>query len=380
MNRGMEMWFRLQTNLICVALLGIILGHIHISRRDQERTDKVLRYIMELDLLLLVLEIIRTYISGSDVSWHKTLHKAAMIFIFLLIPVIMMTAPAFLLAWMEKTTKIKKYLNPILYIPVVFNGILTIFTIQTQWLGYINERNEYVRGPLFGCVLVNYLIYLIYTMGIMKKYGKYMLKNHRYVVYNISLVMCIAVSLQMNEQSVLTIWSTVGILCVCAYTFMIYYNWLHDPLTGVESRVGYSQYIKHIENRKSVKLTAINIDLDDFKQINDQYGHQEGDWALISFTQILRDYIQIDKKVIRIGGDEFLIFIENCNETKIIEQLERVKAAITDFNLKNHKGYELKFSYGILEYQKERENIKQFLIRLDKLMYEQKNKKKYKSK
>ena len=224
-------------------------------------------------------------------------------------------APAFYLAWLEKTTKIKKHLSYAIYIPAIMNTVVTILTIQTNWLGYINEENIYVRGPLFNCVLIVCMFYLVYTMGLIFKYRKQMVKRHLYVTSVIGAVICIAVELQINEQSMLTIWSTIGILCVCGYIFIIYYNWMHDELTGVENRTSYTQYIKQLENH---------------------------------------------------------------NEIKIVKELDQVNKAITQFNLENKKGYELKFSYGISVYQKHKESMAEFLARVDWMMYEQKNKRKNK--
>ncbi len=372
------MWVRLQTNLLVAMLLSVLIGHIHFNIKHQEQTEKILHYIMTLDLIQLISETACHYFNGIEMIQYKFIHEYIMISIYFLTPIIANMGPLFFFAWLEKTAHIRKKLNPILYFPIMINTVITILTIKTKWLGHINAENEYVRGPLFLELVIVCAVYIFYTVGMILKYRKYLIKAHLYVIYAIATIICASVIPQINKLGVFTIWSTIGILCVCTYIFIIYYNWMHDTLTGVESRASYAQYLRQLENRKKVTLTVISIDLDGFKKINDEFGHQEGDYALAQFARMLQSCIQLRKKVIRVGGDEFLIFIEENDQCKIMREIDTLQRSVDEFNLKNRKQYQLKFSYGISRYQKEKENIKEFLMKLDQLMYEQKNQKKHK--
>jgi len=105
---------------------------------------------------------------------------------------------------------------------------------------------------------------------------------------------------------------------------------LKDPLTGLWNR----KYIEHqINILKSDKSTGsfLILDLDNFKGINDNYGHVAGDAALESFARTLQRFVHKDDIVARIGGDEFAVFLRNCygkellsdRITGLIKQVEK---------------------------------------------------------
>ncbi len=139
-----------------------------------------------------------------------------------------------------------------------------------------------------------------------------------------------------------------------------------DDLTGLYTR-------QKMEARLRFKLKAKNpfilimADLDGFKNINDVYGHGEGDKALKMTADLLRKAINIEDLVCRYGGDEFLIIVEN---EKDISQMviDRISNAFDRINKKTK--YHLGCSYGY-EYVKDPQstNLDDLLQRVDKKMY-----------
>lgn len=129
-----------------------------------------------------------------------------------------------------------------------------------------------------------------------------------------------------------------------------------DPLTGLLNRSGASESITAYLNRISDnELCAFMImDLDNFKEINDIYGHQAGDEYLKSLADALTDFLP-DAIVARLGGDEFVVFLKNCTGTsqisntalsilKIIKDVNHSR--ITAFNTTGSIGIALVPSYG----------------------------------
>jgi diguanylate cyclase (GGDEF)-like protein len=85
---------------------------------------------------------------------------------------------------------------------------------------------------------------------------------------------------------------------------------LHDPLTGVANRTLFVERMAaamRLRRRSGVPLAVLAIDLDDFKQLNDLYGHLEGDRALVTVAERLSSAVRHADTVGRIGGDEFLV-------------------------------------------------------------------------
>ena len=101
-----------------------------------------------------------------------------------------------------------------------------------------------------------------------------------------------------------------------------------DTLTGLYNRHGFDQLVtKYLKRHPTTNCIAIQFDIDDFKLINDQYGHATGDLALQVLAEEMKK--KFPKKAIlgRNGGDEFCVFLPNCtseHETKTIEQFTRM--------------------------------------------------------
>jgi diguanylate cyclase (GGDEF)-like protein len=107
----------------------------------------------------------------------------------------------------------------------------------------------------------------------------------------------------------------------------------HDPLTGLLNRRGMDEALAHhfsILARDTCaknNFSVLNLDLDRFKGINDTYGHHIGDDVIRFFAQTLTETLRSNYDiVIRLGGDEFIVILPECN----LEQAEIVKGTIKD--------------------------------------------------
>ncbi|MCR5405023.1 MAG: GGDEF domain-containing protein [Butyrivibrio sp.] len=96
------------------------------------------------------------------------------------------------------------------------------------------------------------------------------------------------------------------------------YKASHDELTGLYNRAGYDLLLSGIDLQSTFLLL---IDVDDFKTINDTFGHDIGDSVLIRVAKTLSDHFRSDDYVCRIGGDEFAVFMVHADSTqqKLIE-------------------------------------------------------------
>lgn len=99
-----------------------------------------------------------------------------------------------------------------------------------------------------------------------------------------------------------------------------------DYLTGVYNR-GYlfDVYMKRITGRD---VGVMLLDIDDFKPINDYYGHQVGDLILVEIAKIIASHIRQEDKVIRLGGDEFMIVVPDISQDALAEMAKRIEKHI----------------------------------------------------
>lgn len=156
-----------------------------------------------------------------------------------------------------------------------------------------------------------------------------------------------------------------------------------DELTQISNRRGFSALALHALNlckRLNRPASLFFFDLDFFKEINDRFGHAEGDLALINFSKILKDAFRESDVVGRLGGDEFVTLLTNANQSETNLILHRLEKVLEEFN-NQHKsrGYEIVYSVGVVAFDPTRHlSINDLLAEGDRLMYEQKRNKRIK--
>ena len=126
-----------------------------------------------------------------------------------------------------------------------------------------------------------------------------------------------------------------------------------------------------MQNTESGTLAGIMIDLNSFKSINDEYGHQLGDQALQQVAEILkRTFRYRDDFIARYGGDEFIVLITDETKTRLSDQIVRLKERVEQFNEHRIFPFEISLSIGYDYYPGlETADIKDFLKHIDELMY-----------
>jgi len=151
---------------------------------------------------------------------------------------------------------------------------------------------------------------------------------------------------------------------------------LTDELTGLYNRRGFmtlaDQCFK-LANRMNIKVPVGYADLDGLKAINDSFGHQEGDKALVEAAEAFRESFRDSDIIARLGGDEFVVVPIANNGSGIEAALERLQKNIVRRNEQEGRNYTLSVSIGITYYDPLTPcTIEEILDRGDKLMYEQK--------
>ena len=248
--------------------------------------------------------------------------------------------------------------------------VLMIVNIFVPVVFEINELNVYTRGPLF--MVKNLLEVILMADGVLI----YLISWYRsggvkfFPVLEFVCPIFICVCLQMRFYGISTIWVGIAVGYTNLMLALQNENIFIDKLTGLYNRY----YLDKItgEVKRNRKITMMMLDMNGFKEINDSFGHSQGDDALVSMAEILQRTVGDAGLVFRYAGDEFVIFLNSDNEADAEKFKKLIKKNLEDFNSQSKKKYSLSASIGGGVFELNKNSIDKILVQIDKRMYEDK--------
>jgi two-component system cell cycle response regulator len=152
---------------------------------------------------------------------------------------------------------------------------------------------------------------------------------------------------------------------------------LRDDLTGLNNRRGFIGLAEHhaqLAYRTKRSFLLAFVDLDGMKQINDTFGHQEGNRALVDAADLLRDSFRYSDILGRLGGDEFAAIVIEAGKGTMETVTRRLQQKLATYNSRPGCRYKLSFSVGIVAWNgvDERPDIGRLMSQADEAMYTQK--------
>ena len=150
----------------------------------------------------------------------------------------------------------------------------------------------------------------------------------------------------------------------------------HDSLTNVYNRRYFEElYFSFIHKIKESNrsFSLVYFDLDNLKNINDTFGHQTGDRAILSFVNTIKKNIRESDLLARYGGDEFIALFFNAGKECVEHRIYKIKELLNKTPVYiNGEIVKVEFSYGIANYPEDHEELKILIKKADQRMYENK--------
>jgi diguanylate cyclase (GGDEF)-like protein len=143
-----------------------------------------------------------------------------------------------------------------------------------------------------------------------------------------------------------------------------------DFLTGIANRQAFFEFAGIEINRcrrHGYPLTIAYIDCDNFKVINDRFGHQTGDDLLCSVANTLQKSIRVTDIVARLGGDEFAILLPETGYEPAVVVIRKIQKILLDIMQKNR--WPITFSFGVVTFHSPPNTVDEIIKRSDALMY-----------
>lgn len=255
---------------------------------------------------------------------------------------------------------------------IVIEASLLIINFFEPVVFYMDEDNVYHRAEFFGVFVLAGLLLIFYgfVFYFVSKVKNPALRYFPVWQFLVPILVGVFVQSFIYGATLLPSCFTIAFaaLVICLQNECIYI----DKLTGVYNRYELEKIMMVLNRRRSERIAALMLDLNDFKFINDNYSHTEGDNALIAFADIMVDVVKSDGIVIRFAGDEFLIIMRRFKDVDINDYKERILKAVDEYNNDSGKPYKLSVAVGGAIFEYNDESASEFMDKIDALMYKDK--------
>ena len=325
--------------------------------------------------LLLAADTLTRLVDGMPGDAPHALNWGSSVLLYLMAPVVPLLYVLYIdYLVFHNGRRLRRLLWPLSTV-VVLAGLFTVINFLTGWMFTIDTQNVYRRGPYLFLHTASMYAMLFYTYVFIIKNRLRIDKRHLLTLLLFAVPPVIGAILQAFIYGLALIWSGMTLSILLLY-FNIQDKRLEtDYLTGVFNRRQLDRYLREKirSGTKKRSFSAILLDLDGFKEINDRHGHITGDNALLDAAGLLKSCLRRNDFIARYGGDEFLIVLD-INETVALEEtIGRIRDRFERFNGEGGRPYRLSVSAGAAVYDPESGlDTEAFLQHIDGLMYENK--------
>ncbi|MHC1723569.1 MAG: GGDEF domain-containing protein [Aminipila sp.] len=274
---------------------------------------------------------------------------------------------------------LKQRIYNTLWILAVICSAIVISTAFNKQIFYFDEVRIYHRGHLFWLpMLILFVMMLIIQGFIVNQKSKIEVRHYRSLMLFLILPL-LGCGLQFLIFGLPFSLITATFAAQIVFTNIQNRTMSIDYLTGVFNR---KELDKHMQNKIDIatsnhSFSAILLDIDNFKFINDSFGHYEGDIALTNTVNILRNSLQQNEFIARYGGDEFCIISDLDDPSELEIAIQCINNNLLEFNKNSKKPYNLSFSMGYAVYhQSIGKRSELFLHTIDQKMYDEKKSRK----
>lgn len=269
-----------------------------------------------------------------------------------------MLRPLILMFWIQvilRNCEKRRFL--VVCLPGVLNLLLCLINLKTHWIFGFREDGTLFWGPLIPLPFLVLSFYFVLMAVLVIWEAR---KNDRTEIFLVFVILCTMVFASFMEflRDYRVMLDHILGVGVCLYYFYLaMQEYRRDALTRVLNRHNFHYDLMDLR-KKDYRLSL--IDIDNFKMINDKYGHDKGDEALVSVVNAIRANLLPGCCLYRYGGDEFAVISRGVSEEKLEEMFVRINEELDKGNFR--------ISYGTAEHLSG-SSAKETLLHADAAMY-----------
>ena len=271
-----------------------------------------------------VLEVITLVVDGMPPGW-RWLNILSNYLGFGLTPAV----PLCLVYVLDKKSIIRRGFK----VAVCCEGVYLLFLAATLPYGpvfSVSRENLYARGGCFFIYVIMYYASMLYLMVATVRTAAAFQNRSRTLIYPLTLFLGAETMIQLALPALHVTWLCVTLLSVL---YFIYCNEMWNQLDALTGLLNQNSYLNRTVEMGRIGGVLVVFDVDDFKQINDRYGHLQGDLCLAEIAACLKKAYARCGYCYRIGGDEFCVLLKDraqeapCAE-EFLRRLEQRREAL----------------------------------------------------
>lgn len=363
-----------QNNIIGIIILFIIFLNIKPYVKTLPLDQKMFIGMLLSTVIIMILDIVMISINGLDGATTKTVSMILSTVYFILNPMPFFLWTLYVNFKVYEDKKRLKRISKITVWPVVINAVLAVLSLFFGLVFFIDDNNIYNRGSWFWVISIICYSYSAYTVIEIFKNRNYLSRKKYYSMLLFILPPALGGLIQMLVPELKLLWVSLVISLMMVFINLQTEQLYTDALTGLHNRRHLESRLRKYRSRKNKNnVGMLMIDIDCFKNINDTFGHAEGDRALEYFSKILKDSFRRDDTIFRYAGDEFVVIIEVSKKEELERAVNRMRENIDEFNKEKITPYDINVSvgYDILDHDTHI-SMKSFIKHIDELMYKDK--------
>lgn len=374
----------IEMNILCILLLIVFFAKIQ-ANVYLKRIHKYLSYSAVMYILFFASDLIWKIIDSNIIEARIEINYIFNILYFSMSGIAAFFWVIYCIDTQRHNTIKKKLLVGIISIPAIILAVMSINSPFTGWIFYLDENANYHRGQFYFIqvtITLGYLFFAIIFSAISaSKKDNLPYRNLYLTSMIVPLLVIIAGLLQVYFPDLPLVPGGVTIGFSIMYLSIIDSQVLIDRMTTLYNRNWFYQNHLRVMNNKSesrIKSDLIEeiilIDIDGLRLINDAYGKEMGDDALIRLSNILMDIQRISQipgyfRAVRFGDDEFVVLCEFNDDNKVEVVMNYIDSRLRVMNASGDIPYSLSVSMGHTQYLHKTTTLAELMDFADQDMY-----------
>lgn len=298
--------------ILDIVALIFLFGLLHYDNLLGNNRKIAFSYSILFVIIVILAEYGTILASGADIEM-RTFNILCNILGFSLSPII----PICLIAIFDINI-LKKF--KLLLLPTLLNTFIVVLSPFFGMIFYVDINNHYQRGSVFFIFVVVYIINILLLTTFTLYIGHKHFHSIKYRMFLLTVFVIAGSCIQLIFPFIYSSWHCVTLSLFLLYISISEFDGSFDSLTKLQNRGAFERASKKINGKKP--YSVIILDIDKFKEINDNYGHEYGDLVLIEVASIIRKSFDNNCSCYRIGGDEFCVIRRDADHDELKLQLK----------------------------------------------------------